>query len=339
MRRVWRHLLKVSRHLPDVGGDVNVRKRISGLFRHIFESRGVTHNTKSAVARGKQVSMRVAQISEVGSVRSCGNSMYVAAHPDDSLLFQSPSILQNIQSNFSVLTVHLTAGDNGLRKRYWRQREAGIEAAYAQMACVDNNWTRKILVIANHSITCNTLTARPNLTVIFLRLPDGGYPDGVGTSRYRFQSLGKLWLGSDSNITAVDGSTSYGKQDLIETLAALMNSFQPSFIAAHDFVNTFGDGDHMDHYAAAKFSRAGHNLYALPHSFVGYLGYPSESLPANVSGELLAKKQTIFYTYGGFDSLAGSNATSSLVTSYASWLQREYKVGSESIDTVPKEMT
>src|ERR1019366_7221456 len=56
------------------------------------------------------------------------------AHADDSLLFQSPSLLQNIQSNSYVRTVHLTAGDDGLGESYWSEREAGMEAAYAQMA-------------------------------------------------------------------------------------------------------------------------------------------------------------------------------------------------------------
>jgi len=35
----------------------------------------------------------------------------------------------------------------------------------------------------------------------------------------------------------------YSLPDLIDTLAAMMSSFQPQLIATQDFVNTFGDGD------------------------------------------------------------------------------------------------
>src|SRR5258705_13224217 len=62
------------------------------------------------------------------------SAMYIAAHEDDTLLFQSPSILQDIQSGRCVRTVFLTAGDAGLDQSYWEAREEGAEAAYAQMA-------------------------------------------------------------------------------------------------------------------------------------------------------------------------------------------------------------
>jgi len=64
-----------------------------------------------------------------------------------------------------------------------------------------------------------TLTAQPNITLVFMRLPDGSYPDGNGTALYDYQSLMQLWQGTESTITAVDNSTSYSLLDLINTLA------------------------------------------------------------------------------------------------------------------------
>jgi hypothetical protein len=134
--------------------------------------------------------------------------MYIVAHEDDSLLFQSPSLLQNIQSNACVCTVHLTAGDNGLGESYWSDREVGMEAAYAQMAGVADSWTVSSLTIGSHQIVLDTLTAQPNITLVFMRLPDGNSGNGTGTAMYDYQSLMQLWQGTESTITAVDGSTS-----------------------------------------------------------------------------------------------------------------------------------
>jgi hypothetical protein len=108
----------------------------------------------------------------------------------------------------------------------------------------------------------------------------------------------------------------------------MMSSFQPQLIVVQDYVNTFGDGDHMDHYAAAQFAQSAHNLYATTNSFVGYMGYPITALAANVSGTLLSTKQSAFYTYGSYDSLTCSSQASCASTAYGPWLLRQYIVGS-----------
>ena len=262
------------------------------------------------------------------------NAMYIVAHPDDSLLFQSPDLLQNVQSNLNVLTVHLTAGDDGQGKVYWSGRESGIEAAYAQMAGVANSWTTSTLNVGSHALVLKTLTTHPNISVVYMRLPDGGYPAGGGTPLYSNQSLMQLWKGSEATITAVDGSTSYNLLDLINTIAAMINSFQPQLIATQDFVNTFGDGDHEDHYATALIVQGAHQLYSAPHNLVGYMGYPTTALAANVTGGLLATKQSVFYTYGAYDAQTCTGAVSCALTSYAGWLQRQYVAGIDEVGVV-----
>ena len=271
---------------------------------------------------------------DVSDASNVFSAMYIVAHADDSLLFQSPSLLQNIQSNGAVCTVHLTAGDNGLGPSYWGDREIGMEAAYAEMARVENSWTASTLTFGSHQIVLDTLTAQPNITLVFMRLPDGGYPDGTGTSMYDYQNLMQLWQGTESTITAVDDSTSYSLPDLIDTLAAMMSSFQPQLIATQDFVNTFGDGDHMDHYATADLAQAAHEMFTSPHNFVGYEGYPTTLLDPNVTGYLLATKQAVFYTYGGFDENACSSMATCSTTAYPAWLERQYTVGSEPVGVV-----
>jgi LmbE family N-acetylglucosaminyl deacetylase len=284
--------------------------------------------------RVSHAAWKTTEVVYANDVSNVSNAMYIVAHADDSLLFQSPSLLQNIQSNGYVYTVHLTAGDDGMGEDYWGDREAGMEAAYAQMAGAANSWTASTLTVGSHQIVLETLTAQPNIMLVFMRLPDGGYPDGNGTALYGYQSLMQLWQGTESTITAVDDSTSYSLQDLINTLAAMMSAFQPQLIATQDFVNTFGDGDHMDHYATADLAQSAHVMFTSPHNFVGYEGYPVTSHDPNVSGGLLAVKQAVFYTYGGFDENTCSSAASCSTTSYVAWLERQYTVGSEPVGVV-----
>lgn len=261
------------------------------------------------------------------------SAMYIAAHEDDTLLFQSPSILQDIQSGRCVRTVFLTAGDAGLDQPYWEAREEGAEAAYAQMAGVSDQWTGSQITANGHSIHLETLTGQPGISIAYMRLPDGG-DSGGGTERYGFESLMKLWKGTESSISAVDGSAAYGDQSLIDTLAALMDSFEPRQIATQNYTEEFAGPDHSDHVATAYFAQAAHELYGDPHRLVGYQDYETALEPQNVFDELLGAKSLAFYTYGAHDSSTCADEAHCANTSYAKWLKRQYIADSETIGVV-----
>src|SRR5579864_7383054 len=108
-----------------------------------------------------------------------GTTLNMVAHADDDLLFLSPHLLHDIQAGRTVRTVFLTAGDSGADADYWRGREAGIKAAYAQMSGVADAWTQSDAGIAEHPIPIFTLTAYPSVSLAFMRLPDGNN-DGSG---------------------------------------------------------------------------------------------------------------------------------------------------------------
>ena len=271
------------------------------------------------------------------------SAMYIVAHEDDTLLFQSPSVLQDIQSARCVRTVFLTAGDNGLGQSYWSTREEGAEAAYAQMAGASNKWSESTIFTNGHSIVLETLVEQPRISLVFMRMPDGGYPAGTGTARYGYQSLMQLWDSGNpgsggpakSSITTVDGSNTYGYQDLINTLASLMQSFEPQLIATQDFTETFTSGDdHRDHIATAYFARAASKLYEAPHQLVGYEDYDTVERPQNVFGSLLEAKEFAFYAYGIHDSEVCSTEGLCAGTEYAAWLKRRYIVGTEPVGVV-----
>ena len=99
-----------------------------------------------------------------------------------------------------------------------------------------------------------TLSADPQITLVFMRLPDGNI-DGSGFASTGFTSLQKLYPGSIPQMTADDGSSSYTLRSLITTLSSLMTSFQPNIIRTQDYVGTYGDGDHSDHHTVAYITR------------------------------------------------------------------------------------
>lgn len=256
--------------------------------------------------------------------------MYIVAHQDDSLLFQSPDLLRDIRSGRCVRTVFLTAGDAGKEESYWITREEGAEAGYAQMAGVADEWETSLIGAGEgHPIRLETLRADPRVSLVFMRLPDGHYPAGIGTALYHFESLLKLWNGkhgempAESSIEAVDESTTYDYDELVDALAAMMDSFKPQWIATQNYSGTFASEDHPDHVATARFVDEAQQLYALPHQLIGYEGYETSSLAANVSGELLEGKEEAFLAYGKHDEDACSEG-SGCAAEYELWLERQY---------------
>src|SRR5207248_398797 len=141
-----------------------------------------------------------------------------------------------------------------------------------------------------------TLADQRDISLAFLHLPDGGH-NGQGYSSTNYESLQKLWTGAISTIHTVDGSSSYSKATLINTLIRLMVSFQPDQMCTQDYVGYYGDGDHWDHHSVAYFVQDARQDSPIPTFLTGYQDYSIARLPANVTGADLLAKQNAFYTY------------------------------------------
>ena len=247
----------------------------------------------------------------------CSSStMYVVAHQDDSLLFQSPDLLHDIQSGACVTTVFLTAGNNGLGPDYWGERERGALAAYAEMAGLPDDWAATTTTAAGHSVLTQTLVGAPGVRQLFMRLQVGYNPQG--------ETLESLWYGTTTEQHPVDGTPSYTARGVVEALASLMTTFQPTIIRIQDYLGRPGGGDHVDHYLTAWFARAAQHRYLTPHVVVSYLGYPVNNLAFNVSGPDLAAKQLAFLTYAPHDFGVCQNATACAGTLEDTWLHKQY---------------
>lgn len=257
-----------------------------------------------------------------------GADMYVVAHQDDTLLFQSPDLLEDVQGNRCIQTVFLTAGDAGKGAGYWEGREAGAEAAYAEMAGVADVWQVSTADLAGHPVHMATLVGRPGISILYLRLPDGG-PSGNGFPMYGEESLKKLWNGGNgmmpaiASIEADDGSTEYTYGGLIAALSDAIESFGARQILTQNYAPLSGE-DHSDHLNTARFVKAA--AEAIPSGFggwhlVGYEGYETQTKQANLSGALLAGKEAAFETYVPFDT--GCPGVCG-VPPYTLWRQRQY---------------
>ena len=278
--------------------------------------------------------LQAASTARASAACPAGATMNIVGHPDDDLLFQSPDLLHDVQSGKCVRTVYITAGERDAIDTLL-DRESGVEAAYANMAGVANSWTTTDAGVAGHPMPLVTLSGRPTVSLVFIRLPEGFWGDG-GTAQD--ETIRHLWQGNPPQIHADDGSSVYTKSDLIAALTALMRTMQPDTIRAQDYLGTFGDGDHDDHHAGAYFAHSAHLSYGVSHTFIGYMDYATSDNPQNVFDPDLTAKSNAFYAYLAFDSAPCGDPPRCGTNDYAQWLKRQYIVGTETggaLDTTP----
>ena len=147
------------------------------------------------------------------------------------------------------------------------------------MAGVANTWTQSDAGVAGHPIPVMTLSADPNLSLVFMRLPDGNV-DGSGFAAENYESLQKLYTGAIPQMTAVDGSSSYTFGTLISTLSSLVTSFAPDTLWTQDYAGSYGDGDHSDHHTVAYLTReVSRARTTTTHTLTGYMDYTSKGQP------------------------------------------------------------
>jgi len=87
------------------------------------------------------LTLQFASLASAAVFNCQGGSVYVVAHPDDDLLFQSPDLQTDVSGNNCITAVFLTSGDSGTTTGYAQSRETGNAAAYAEMAGVANSYT------------------------------------------------------------------------------------------------------------------------------------------------------------------------------------------------------
>ena len=278
-------------------------------------------------------------VSPAAAADCATSSVDLVAHPDDDLFFMNPAIVQGIAAGGCSTTVYVTSGDAGGEDSYYLGREAGVRAAYAQMAGVTNSWTTSRVTFAEKSVTRATLIARPTVQLYYLRLPDG-YVDGAGSVRSDFASLGQLDLGVAQDLRTLDTPVqTYSRAELVATLAGIITSAAPTTIRTLDQLGEYGNGDHSDHHAVGRLATEARAAAAPGVPLAGYLGYTTTALPANVSGSDLQAKEDAFFAYAPFDPGSCLSAEECAYGSSGDWLARQHTntdtAGEPTAPTVP----
>jgi LmbE family N-acetylglucosaminyl deacetylase len=270
----------------------------------------------------------------------------IVAHQDDDVLFINPETQNAIRAGHTVQTVYLTAGAcaNGA---YFHEREAGSMAAYSTMAGVRNNWT----VMQGRAVREIRLTDRPNITLIFFRLPIGHIDGTVCTDAGEISvNLKALWLGQSATIPAIDGSAVYSRDQLTSAVASVIREFHPSVLNTQDSSGFNGTGrdpsgititydatglcdfyDNSDHYYGALFARAAMGNVQGTFVLQRYRGYNIANETANVFGIDVTRKQAAFQAYSENDPAIPSSsppfcAGATPYCLYDNWQERQYPV-------------
>jgi LmbE family N-acetylglucosaminyl deacetylase len=235
-------------------------------------------------------------------------TMVIAAHQDDDVIFKNADVQHDIARGACVRVVFITAGNAGRpwTDGYAQQRERGALSDYAVMAGATLGFQADPVPLyslgdanlSGHPGPLYTLLTNPGISVVFLRLADGGV-DGSAV-----QSLEKLWTNQIPQMDAIDGSSSYDRTSLVSNLGTLIANFGPTELRIQDYVNDRSDGDHSDHHFGARFAFQAGQDFATSHTpphIDGYRGYPIVFFQQNVFGTDLSTKMAIWQKYQEWD--------------------------------------
>lgn len=268
-------------------------------------------------------------IAPIADRQTCakGTTLMIAAHQDDDLLFMNPDMLNDIESGRCIRAVFLTAGDAGSEFGYWYKREQGSRAAYARMFGVKDTWRQEYRQLAGQKISVRTLQGVPRLSVVSLRLPDGGL-HGQGYERTDGQSLRRLQHKEIESLGSIDGKARYDADGLVAALAALLKTDRPDVVRTQYVGDAEHAEDHSDHQAAGYFTQLAVERYKAGVDMAAYLGYSQRHLPVNLSPEDIARKQDIFFIYAAHDkAVCASEEACAASETYGNYLLRQYRAG------------
>ncbi len=249
----------------------------------------------------------------------------IVAHIDDDLLFMNPDISASIRAGNEVTTIYTTAGDAGQGEEYWRGREEGGKAAYAVMAGA-SDWVDETVTIqtsgGDFDIASSYLASNPGVRLYFMRLPDGARG---GLEINNFESLDKLENGRIDTVSAVDGSATYTRAQVVDVLAGLANVHAPTQFRVQDHESFFADQEHADHQDTSILTdEAIAQHQGTQYAVTSYVHYGTSGLPSNLTGDDLQLSIDVFQAYGAYD-LSVIRADGSYANEYyEAWPSRQY---------------
>ncbi|TAL90819.1 MAG: PIG-L family deacetylase [Candidimonas sp.] len=257
------------------------------------------------------------------------------AHQDDDLLFMNPDISATIDAGGCVQIVYLTAAERGEGEQYMMGRARGVRAAYAYQADKPDNWIEDIAMFDERPLVRFVLKANRRVSMVHMRLKDPWLGKGWG-------SLTPL-----SRAESVPGATAqslgpyvetYTREDLVATIADIIKAYQPTVVRHMDASITIPytklcwrcpGHDHPDHIASARLVRDAIKIEPGTYAEVGYVDYPTQERPINLTADEIARKTKAFRHYAWDDYRYCPNGPVTCkepAGTAASWVGRTYYV-------------
>lgn len=194
---------------------------------------------------------------------------YINAHPDDAELFMAKSLWTDIIASpgaHKIVVITVTAGDAGYGQGngagvgpIYRARETGHSSAIQFLwglngSVIGSKFKDAQVTVGGKRLYRGQIN---NSNVIWynLRLPDGN-SDGNGFSGTGYQSLAKLDNNQISTMTAINGSASYTKADLLQILREIVRIEAPGtntvWANLPETESGNNPGDHSDHFSVSS---------------------------------------------------------------------------------------
>jgi LmbE family N-acetylglucosaminyl deacetylase len=323
--------------VTSVYGKPNASTLIQGTLKDptgllLFYDHGINPPKQQTTAPIIQDTVIPRSLSSLQNTTCDKTVMNIVAHQDDDILFMSPDLIHTIQAGDCVRTVYLTAGDAGFGEGYWIGRQQGAEAAYDTMLGLPNQvWVERIIDInTNHFAIIANPKGNKSVSLIFLHLPDGNI-NGSGFAANGYESLSKLASNKISTIHAIDKSSSYTSNQLVDALTTIMHVYQPTDIRTQSSYQGVKYIDHSDHISVSSFVTRSYEQYKTVYpdqptpSLNYYIGYPVHAMAPNVSGTDLDQKNAAFLAFGKFDdAVCHSLEECNTQATYGLYLSRQY---------------
>ena len=247
--------------------------------------------------------------------------MQIIAHQDDDLFFMNPDVDDSITAGLPSITVFLTAGqltgDGATDGQRARNRQRGIQNAYATMASAADGddstqleWTGTPWRVGDRTAELYLLRSRPDVMLIFLNLHDGSLLN-IDTG------------GTDDTVVPTGGVVTapvrYDRADVVRTLRTIMSIYRPTVLRTHDAEpDRRYTPDHTDHVTTGRFAREAAAGYPYPLVEVHYRDYDTADVPTNLSPAQVSRKARILAEYYRYDTAMRDSGSG------AAWLSRMY---------------
>ena len=185
--------------------------------------------------------------------------MSVWAHYDDDLIFANPVLQDAMAAGDCVRTVFVTASDAGRGMAYSQGRELGILRAYNTMRGQEGFWSEnRVTLLSGAELSQFSPDGDPDITIAFLRLPDGNL-NGDGFSSTGHATLPKLLDGAIADLSPVTGAPALSSEGLVVSVAELIQAYEPARLLTHVPSDSaeWSAGDHPDHGADGNVRPSG----------------------------------------------------------------------------------